>query len=97
MVSVQFMRFLDRHMDKFLHFIAGIIVASIAIPIGMLFGLTGNRLAGLALLSSILVGLGKEWWDSREEGTGFDSFDLMSTILGGWVIAGITFLYYSLR
>jgi len=68
--------------DKILHFIAGGVVAA---PVAVAFG----PLAGLAAGS--IAGLTKEVLDQARYG-GFDMADLLATISGAAVGAGIIYL-----
>ena len=73
------------HPDKYLHFLMGFIIAQ---NTGII---TGHYEYGL--ISGFIAGFGKELWDSRKGGSGFDFFDLWATTVG--VIFG-TLAYYFL-
>ena len=59
-------------LDKLLHVLVGISVVAVTYPFGLWF----------AIVSVILIGVGKEYWDSLGYGT-TDTLDALATILGG--------------
>lgn len=75
--------------DKVLHFGAGAVVGGVAYAVT--YDVTKNKTKAVlaSIGSSLLIGLGKELYDSRKGGTGFDNADLLATGLGGFT-AGIT-------
>lgn len=71
------------HADKLIHFLVGFLIAE---NISLLTGFFGY-----GLIAGFTAGFGKELWDSRNGGSGFDFFDLWATVVG--TIFG-TFFYY---
>lgn len=65
--------------DKVLHIVAGVVI-------GFVVGLV-HPAAGIG--AAIAAGLGKELYDMRDGGTGFDSADLICTGIGG-IIGALT-------
>ena len=70
--------------DKFLHFIAGMLITSI---IAVAF----PRFAPLAAVVAIVTGFAKEAYDEWSYG-GWDWYDLLATVLGGAVMQVLIFL-----
>lgn len=75
--------------DKLKHFGVGAVVGSGAYY--FTYKATENKAKSVlaSIGSSLLIGLGKELYDSRKGGTGFDNADLLATGFGGFT-AGIT-------
>lgn len=67
--------------DKLAHFHAGIAVAALAYPFGLV----------PAVLSTIIAAVGKELWDAQGNGTP-EGRDAVATVLGGALLIG----WYSL-
>lgn len=61
--------------DKIYHFIAGV-----AISVGMYYGTHNDA---IALVTVLLIGVGKEVYDKYVKNTRFDFFDLLATVIGG--------------
>jgi len=64
--------------DKLLHFVAGSICSA------FVYAITGSPI--LAFSASVLLGIGKEVYDSRGHGT-VEVLDAVATALGGVVVA----------
>ena len=82
--------------DKQLHFAAGGILGTVGYV--TTYDLTeGNRFASYlgGTASAGIVGLLKEFYDSRSNGTGFNEADLVYTALGGLVSSFVTDLIMS--
>ena len=82
--------------DKQKHMIVGAGIGLIVAPIVKKeFNLTETEAYWVGVTASLLAGLGKELYDSRDGGTGFDTQDLFATGLGGAVGASpILFFEY---
>ena len=65
------------NMDKLAHFLAGIAVAALAYPFGVV----------PALLFTLAAAIGKEIWDAKGHGTP-EILDAVATLLGGAVLVG---------
>ena len=63
--------------DKLAHFHAGIAVAALAYPFGVL----------LACFAVVVAAIGKELWDAQGNGTP-DPIDAVATLLGGAALVG---------
>ena len=74
-------------MDKKLHFVAGLLVATIVAVFcrAQEFSIVMTGAFGIA--AAIAAGYAKEWWDARRGGV-FDNQDWLYTGVGG-VVAGI--------
>ena len=73
--------------DKKAHFVAGAWVSACAYPI--VYSITKDKKKAFlySLGASTLVGLGKEILDSTKPHNRFDSADLGTTILGGFMVS----------
>ena len=63
--------------DKLAHFHAGIAVAALAYPFGLI----------PAMLAVVIAAVGKELWDAQGNGTP-EVMDAVATVLGGAVLVG---------
>jgi hypothetical protein len=63
--------------DKLAHFLAGIAVAAVAYPFGLV----------PATLATVIVAVGKELWDAQGNGTP-EPLDAVATLIGGAVLMG---------
>jgi hypothetical protein len=63
--------------DKLAHFLAGIAVAAVAYPFGLI----------AAMLATVIVAVGKELWDAQGNGTP-EPLDAVATLAGGGALAG---------
>ena len=75
------------HADKLIHFLVGFLIAE---NISLVTGLFTY-----GLIAGFMAGFGKELWDSRDGGSGFDFFDLWATVVG--VIFGTLTFYFILQ
>ena len=80
--------------DKLLHFIVGILVGAGCMRVFSLF-LSLLPTGVLSCLVLGLVGIGKEWYDTKHGGT-VDYVDILYTIVGGLVGIEIAFLFLTL-
>ena len=71
------------YIDKLLHFLMGIIISQNVALISAHYE--------FGLIAGFVAGFGKELWDSRKGGSGFDFFDLWATTVG--TIAGVIGYY----
>lgn len=81
--------------DKQLHIGAGAGIALLSAPIyHNELGLTTTQAYWAGVATALLVGVGKELYDSRKGGTGFDTQDILATGLGGMGGASIVLFVY---
>lgn len=64
--------------DKVLHFLAGMIIAIVAYVV--------TSTPWVSVAATILVGIGKEIWDSKHDGHVADPWDAVVTILPGVIV-----------
>jgi hypothetical protein len=63
--------------DKLAHFLAGIAVAAVAYPFGLI----------AAMLATVIAAVGKELWDAQGNGTP-EMADFLATVVGGGMLVG---------
>ena len=66
----------DNLNDKVRHFIVGFAIVAVLLPVN-------KELSAIVLFS---MAIGKEVYDRYKGKTGFDVFDLMATVLGGYTV-----------
>ena len=81
--------------DKQMHMGAGAMVGLISAPIyHNELGMSTTQAYWAGVATSLLVGVGKELYDSRSGGTGFDTQDILATGLGGMGGASLVLFVY---
>ena len=84
-----------REEDKQKHIAATFAVSMIASNIAYKYDFTTNQSWWIGFASGMIVGLGKELYDSRDGGTGFDSADMTADAIGSSLGSStVLFRYY---
>lgn len=77
----QIIALFNKHQDKVYHFVMGQAIAVLFLPITW----------WLSIIAVVLVGVGKEVWDSKGNGT-VEVWDAIVTVLGGLFVVGLYLL-----
>ena len=82
-------KILNKHIDKLYHALAGILIAIIAITIVKVFTNCSEFTAHVIAFCAVIAGGAlKEFRDWKSYGKA-DMYDIMATVLGGFLIIGI--------